>query len=120
MIQPIPGLPDHVLAFSASGKVTGTDYQQVIVPAVEKALAQSRKVRFLYYLGADFTGFEAAAAWADTKIGLEHPAAWERIALVTDVEWLRVAAQAFGFVMPGHVRVFANAELDAAKRWISE
>ena len=45
-------------------------------------------------------------------------AAWERIALVTDVEWIRVAVKAFGFAMPGEVRVFADVELGAAKAWL--
>lgn len=120
MIQPIPGLPDHILAFSAVGKVTGSDYQEVIVPAVERELARGRKVRLLYHLGEQFEGFEAAAAWADTKIGLEHPAAWERVALVTDVDWLRIATRVFGFAMPGEVRVFGNADLAVAKQWIAE
>ncbi|MEJ6701961.1 MAG: hypothetical protein QNL01_13480 [Akkermansiaceae bacterium] len=37
MIEPIPQLPDHTLGFTASGKVTGSDYEQHIIPAVEAA-----------------------------------------------------------------------------------
>ena len=58
--------------------------------------------------------------WADAKVGLEHPSAWERIALVTDIDWLRSATHIFGFVMPGEVRVFTNAELPEAKKWVAE
>jgi hypothetical protein len=46
-------------------------------------------------------------------------AAWERIAVVTDVDWIRMATKAFGFAMPGEVRVFSNAELGAARDWLS-
>lgn len=118
MIERLSGLPDHVIGFSAHGQVTAQDYAQHVVPAVEEALAGHDKVRLLYQLGEDFDGFDAGALWEDTKVGLGHLAAWERIALVTDVGWLRSAAKAMGFMMPGEVRVFANAELGSARNWL--
>jgi SpoIIAA-like len=120
MIRTIPDLPDHVLGFTASGKVTAADYESVIVPAVEHELKARRRVRLLYHLGADFAGFDMGALWADAKIGLHHPAAWERVALVSDVDWLRSATKVLGFAMPGRVRVFANSELAEATRWVAE
>jgi hypothetical protein len=118
MIERLTGLPDNVIGFSAHGKVTAADYEQHIVPAVEEALMAHDKVRLLYQLGEDFDGFNAGALWEDAKVGLSHFAAWERIALVTDVDWLRGAAKAMGFMMPGEVRVFTNAELDTARNWL--
>jgi hypothetical protein len=38
-----------------------------------------------------------------------------RIAIVTDTGWIRAAVNAFGILVPEHVRVFDDAELDAAK-----
>jgi hypothetical protein len=119
MIEMLTGLPDHVIGFSAHGKVTAEDYEQHIVPAVEEVLQKHGKVRLLYHLGEDFDGFEAGALWEDTKVGMSHFAAWERIAMVTDVDWLRTATKAFGFAMPGEVRIFPNAELEAARDWLS-
>ena len=58
--------------------------------------------------------------WEDTKVGLSHFASWERIAIVTDIEWLRVTMKEFGFVMPGEVRIFGNSELAEATKWLSE
>ena len=119
MIEMLTGLPDNVIGFSAHGKVTSDDYEAHIVPAVEAALQQHDKVRLLYQLGDDFDGFEAGALWEDAKVGLTHLAAWERIAMVTDVDWLRSVTKAFGFAMPGEVRVFGNAEIDAARDWLT-
>jgi hypothetical protein len=118
MVERIPDLPDTVLGFRAKGKVTAKDYESVIVPAVEAMLARRDKVRFLYHLGEDFSGFEAAAVWDDAKLGLKHLGGWERLALVSDVDWIRMAATVFGIVIPGHVRVFHNRELTEATRWI--
>lgn len=120
MIDRIPDLPDNVLGFTASGTITGADYENVIVPAVEALFAAQGKVRFLYHLGDAFDGFDAAAAWDDTKLGLRHLSGWERMALVSDVEWIRGAVKVFGVVISGHVRVFHNSELDEAKHWIAE
>ncbi len=119
MIERLTGLPDNVIGFSAHGHVTAADYEQHVVPAVEEVLVAHDKIRLLYQLGEDFEGFDVGALWEDTKVGLGHLAAWERIALVTDVDWLRTAAKAMGFMMPGEVRVFPNAELDAARDWLA-
>ncbi|MBT0653436.1 STAS/SEC14 domain-containing protein [Geomobilimonas luticola] len=118
MLERIQGLPDNVLGFEAKGEVTGADYESVLIPAVEKMLAQRKNIRFLYHLGNEFTGFNAKAMWDDAKVGLQHLSAWERVAVVTDVEWIRVAMKAFGFVMPGKLRAFGNDELVEARRWL--
>ncbi len=120
MIERIPGLPKNVLGFTARGTVTADDYESVLIPAVESVLARQDKVRFLYHIGKDCSGFEAGAMWDDAKIGLRHLARWERVAVVTDTEWIRAAVKVFGILMPGHVHVFHDGELEQATRWVSE
>ncbi len=120
MVEPIPNLPDNVLGFTAKGTVTANDYDSVIIPAVEEMFSTQGKVRFLYHLGESFEGFEAGAMWDDTKLGLKHITGWEKMALVSDVTWLRGALKIFGLAIPGHVRVFHNNELAEAKQWVSE
>jgi hypothetical protein len=120
MVENIPGLPDSVLGFSARGTVTARDYEAVIIPAVEARFARQQKVRFLYHLGPEFTGFEVAAMWDDAKLGLKHFSGWEKMAVVSDVAWVRAAIEAFGLALPGRVRVFHESELAEAKRWVAE
>ena len=120
MLERIQGLPENVLGFKAKGEVTGADYESVLIPAVEELLARQKSIRFLYHLGEEFMGFDAKAMWDDARVGLQHLTAWERVAVVSDVGWLRAAVKAFGFVMPGHVKVFGNSELEVARRWLSE
>ncbi|HKK14495.1 MAG TPA: STAS/SEC14 domain-containing protein, partial [Gammaproteobacteria bacterium] len=91
MLEPIPDLPEGVLGFTAKGTVTADDYESTMIPAVEAAIARAGKIRFLYHLGEDFSGFEAGAMWDDARLGLKHLSAWERIAVVTDVDWIRAA-----------------------------
>ena len=120
MIKQIPDLPDNVLGFSAEGTVTAHDYESTIIPAVDALFSRYGKIRFLYHLGENFSGFDAGAIWDDAKIGMKHLAGWEKIALISDVEWIRAAVKLFGIAIPGQVRVFGNHELAEAIRWIGE
>lgn len=120
MIEQMPNLPENVLGFIAKGTVSAEDYESVIIPAVEAAFSRHDKIRFLYHLGEDFSGFEAAAMWDDTKLGLKHLRGWERIAVVSDIEWILTTIKMFGVIIPGHVRVFHNSDLAEAMRWIAE
>jgi hypothetical protein len=120
MIEQISDLPRNVLGFTAKGTVTADDYESVMIPAVEELIAREGKARFLYHLGEGFSGFEAAAIWDDAKLGMSHLTVWERMALVSDVEWIRGAVKIFAFAIPGHVRVFRNDQLAEAKQWVSE
>jgi len=120
MLKPIPNLPENALGFSAHGTVTGADYENLLIPAVEEKLAKFPKIRFLYHIGEDFIGYDAAAMWDDTKVGFKHLRAWERCAIVTDVEWIRIAVKVFGFIFPGDFRLFHNYEFQTGFDWISE
>jgi len=119
MIEILEGFPEDVVAFVAKGRVTKSDYDDVLVPKVEEALARREKLRCYYELGAEFSGIDAGAVWEDFKIGIEHLTRWERVAVVTDVEWIRLAANLFRFLFPGEVRVFAAGEAAEARRWIA-
>ncbi|MEO8281740.1 MAG: STAS/SEC14 domain-containing protein [Ideonella sp.] len=118
MIELIPDLPDNVVGIGASGQVSADDYETVLVPAVESRLERNDKLRLLYRLGPDFKGFTTAAMWDDLKLGAAHWKAWERIAVVTDVEWIGNTARAFGFAMPCPVRIFPLSAIAQATDWL--
>ena len=120
MLKVIEDLPDHVVGIRASGQVTAEDYQNVLVPEIEKRLSRHWRLRLLYVFGRDFEDFSAAAAWEDAKVGMRHFTHFERIAVVSDVEWLRRMVKVFGVLLPGEVRVFENSGLKEATAWISE
>ncbi len=119
MIELMPNLPDQVVGFSASGQVTASDYETMLIPAIAARLKKHGTVRILYHLGPAFTGFTAGAMWDDAKVGIMHLKAWEKIAVVTDVEWMAKAASLFSFVIPCPVKVFPNSQLAAAEAWIA-
>lgn len=119
MIETLAGFPDSVVAMSAKGRVTRKDYEEVLIPKVNEAFGRRSKVRCYYELGAAFSGVDAAAAWEDFKLGIEHLRGWERVAVVTDIDWIRRAMNAFRFLFPGEIRVFETRQGEEARRWIT-
>jgi hypothetical protein len=118
MLEPITDLPENVLGFVARGTLTGSDYEQVLMPAVDKALASHDKIRLLYVLGDEFSGLTGGAVWDDTRVGFGHITRWEKIAVVTNKDWVRHAVDLFGYLIPGEVKGFQTAELSEARAWI--
>ena len=119
MIETIPNLPDGVLGLSAMGTVTADDYESTLIPAVQAATSGDTKARILFLLGDQFEGYAAEAAMDDARMGLHHWNDFEKIALVTDHTAYRALIKGFGFLMPGEVKLFAVADLEAAKEWVS-
>lgn len=119
MLELMPNLPDRVIGIVASGEVSADDYESVFIPAIEAALGKHDAVRIVYQIGPAFTGFSAGAAWEDMKLGIAHLRAWERVAVVTDVEWISAAMRLFAFAIPCPLRRFSNDELPQALRWIA-
>lgn len=118
MIETIEGLPEGVVGFEAVGEVSAEDYANVLIPAVEAALKEGGGIRFLYVLGERFEGMSPGAMWEDTKLGFEHLRAWERMAVVTDAEWIGHMIRALGWTIPAEVRVFPVTERAAAEAWV--
>lgn len=119
MIDIISGTPDNLIIAVAHGKVTGRDYEEAFFPAIETKLKMHEKVRLLYQLGRDITGFTVEAMWDDAKLILKHLRAFEAIAIVTDTLWITDAAKVFSNFLRCPVRVFVNEEVERAKEWVA-
>lgn len=118
MIELIPDLPANVVGAVAKGKVTHEDYDHVLIPEVESKFRLRRKVRLLYFLGPEFEEFTAGAIVDDATVALKHFGDWEKVAIVTDVSWLRSASKAVAFLIPCPVRIYPNSELGIALDWV--
>jgi len=118
MIEKHDDFTGNIVYFVASGVVTSEDYENILIPEVDKMLQENKKIRMLYQLDENFESFTTGAMWDDTQVGLKHFASWEKIAVVTDVVWIRGTLNVFAFAIPTVVKLFTNDELDQAKEWI--
>ncbi|HEY7397091.1 MAG TPA: STAS/SEC14 domain-containing protein [Gaiellaceae bacterium] len=120
MVEPIDGMARGTLGFRLSGRITRDEYFQILDP-IKAQLERGEKVSFLIDAGEDFHGLDVGALWEDVKVagsvGLKYRESWERLAVVTDKDWMRHGIAAFGWVIPGEIRVFEPGELEAAKAW---
>jgi hypothetical protein len=114
----IDGLPSDVVGIDARGLITAQDYDNFLSPLIQTKLEKHDKLNFLFVAGNYFDGYSGGALWDDAKFGLMHMRSFSKVALVTDVKWLRHGAKLFSPLIPADVMVFGLEELDDAKEWI--
>lgn len=117
MIEVIDDLAGPFVGLRVHGTVTAADYEDVAAPEITAALARHDRLRVLYVLADDFDGYTLGAVWDDARLGGRGRHAWERVAVVTDTDWVRGAVRAFGWMIPGEVRVFR--EEPPAREWLT-
>jgi hypothetical protein len=123
MVELIDDMPPGTLGFRVSGRLTRQGYAEVLIPPLRQAVEAGERLRVLYAIGPELH-MEPAAVWEDIKVDLElgirHRDAWERIAVLTDLEWLWRSFQLFSWMVPGEMRLFRESELEQAKSWLAE
>ncbi len=115
MMEIIDGLPRNVVGIAVKGRVTMQDCHDVLTPAVERSLRRHDKIRLYYELASRFPG----AAWDDLDLGIDPAARCERIAIVTDIGWVRLTVKAIRFLIPGEIRVFPTEQAPEGRAWIT-
>ena len=108
-------VPPGVVGFEVSGRLEASDYRDTLLPALREAAAGG-EIRVVIVMPA-FEGFTPGAFWQDMKMGVDLWRAWKRMALVTDVEWMKRGTEWFGWMTPGEVKQFPLAERAAAIAW---
>ncbi|MCW3047842.1 MAG: hypothetical protein JWO74_2126 [Solirubrobacterales bacterium] len=123
MVEVILDMPPGTLGFRITGRLTRQDYVDVLVPPLRKAVEAGERLRVLYAIGPGLH-MEPAALWEDLKVdvelGIRHRDAWERVAVVTDLDWLWRAFELFSWMVPGEMRLFRESEFEQAKDWLAE
>ncbi|MBV9356899.1 MAG: STAS/SEC14 domain-containing protein [Chloroflexi bacterium] len=117
MITQLHDMPAGVIGFETHGMIEAEDYRDVVLPALVRA-AEAGDVRFLIVI-PDFRGMSGGALWEDLKVGVQHLRAWKRVALVTDIEWMRHMTALFGWMTPGETKIFGLAQRAEAIRWVA-
>jgi hypothetical protein len=119
MLKQMADIPPGTVGFDAIGEVDDDDFEKTLEPVLRRIIAEGRKVRLLYLLGVRFREYEGDALKEEMKFAIHHPSAYERVAVVSDEEWLRPALRLLSVLVPGQLRGFRVAELAAAKSWVA-
>ncbi len=112
-IQLLEGSDSKVLAIRVSGKPVKDDYAD-FASAFERPVRRHGRLRVPFDMSG-FHGWDAGAAWEDTKFAINHFADIERIAMVGEKRWQHGLATCCMPFTEETVRYFDHA--DAAKAW---
>lgn len=120
MIEVIPGFPPNVAAFSATGKITGQDYDEIINPLVKKIYYECGKINFLLVIKTSLENYSLEAWLKDAILGFVYFTEWKKIGIVSDKRSIKNFTNIFGKLVPGCAKGFMMADLDIAKEWITK
>ena len=118
MLRRMTDMPPGTIGFEAIGEVEDDDWEETVEPVLRQEIAAGRKVRLLYQLGADARDVEGDAMAADAGFRARHATSFDRVAVVSDEDWLRPAVRALSFMLPGSAKAFHVRDLQAAKAWL--
>ena len=106
---------DNVLWVKVSGKLTKEEYAE-LVPAWEEMIERHGRLRLLFQMEPEFTGWEPLAAWDDAKFSVSHRNDIEKVALVGAKKWNEIVAKVGKLLVNSEVKFFEEA--DAALDWV--
>ena len=120
MLRRITEMPTGTIGFEAIGEVDDDDWEHEVEPLLRREIAGGGKVRLLYLLGPESRGVEGDAMQADASFRARHATSFDRVAVVSDEDWMRPALGALSFLVPGKAKGFPVSELANAKAWLAE
>lgn len=119
MLRRMTDMPNGTIGFEAVGEVEDDDWEETVEPVLRQEIAEGRDVRLLYLIGAGAREVEGDAMSADTGFRMRHATSYERVAVVSDEDWMRPALRALSFLLPGKARGFRVRDLADAKDWLA-
>jgi hypothetical protein len=119
MIEVLSDMPQGVTGIRVSGRVSGDDLRTF--KPIMADMMNAAEIRIVEVIASDYGGFGPGGLVEDLKMGLgalvQHHAAFKRIAVVSDKEWVAHALHALAWMVPGEIASFGLDELDRAKEW---
>ena len=119
MLRRMTDMPVGTIGFEVVGEVEDDDWEDSVEPVLRAEIAAGRKLRLLYLMGVDAREVEGDAVKADTGFRARHAASFERVAVVSDEDWMRPALRALSFLLPGKAKGFPVRDLADAKAWLA-
>lgn len=120
MIEIMNDLPENVVGFHATGKVTKDDYEKVLMPAVDAQSKMFTKINFLLWVDTDVSNYTFGAWVDDALVGVKHFTHWHKVAIVSHYDVIKKITNVLGHLVPGTYKGFQNSQIEAAKTWVAE
>jgi hypothetical protein len=119
MLRRMTDMPVGTIGFEAVGDVEDDEWEDTVEPILRQVIAEGQKVRLLYALGPRTREVEGDAMKADTAFRARHASSFEKVAVVSDEDWMRPALSALSFMLPGKAKGFRVRDIEDAKTWLA-
>ena len=120
MIEIMSETEDNILVVKATKTLTSQDYEDVFIPQLKLQIDKFGKIRVLIYLDDNFIGWELGAAWDDAVFGVQHRYDFEKVAVVSDKNWVEWATKIAAYFMDGQVATYSLVEFKEAVIWLRQ
>ena len=120
MIEIMSESENNLLVIKAIDKLTVQDYEEVLIPRLEKILEEFDKIKGVVYISEGFRGWELGAAWDDAKFGMRHRKDFEKIAIIGGAKWIEWTTKIGSYLISGEVKVYKQDEFNSAIEWVRE
>ena len=119
MLRRMTDMPAGTIGFEAVGEVEDDDWEQTVEPVLRREIAEGRHIRLLYLLGPQSPRGRGRRDAAGAGFRARHATSFERVAVVSDEDWMRPALRVLSVLVPGRARGFRVSELAEAKAWVA-
>lgn len=120
MIYQIIDLPRNIVGFNAAWEVTPKDFEEVVIPCVEKHVEKNGHLNYLLVMNPSIHNFSCVSWLSDILKKIRYTCKWNRAAIVTDSKTLKYFTNLVTFFMVGEFMVFPHHQLKEAIHWVSE
>jgi hypothetical protein len=110
---------DNAVRMKAAGKLTASDYEQVVIPTVESVLEKNEKVNVQIEFSGDYEGTEIGAMWQDDKFGWKHRKEFGKVSVVGAPKWMEWGAKVGGKLTSADLKTFPGEQADDAWDWVT-
>jgi hypothetical protein len=118
MLERIDNMPEGTVGLAARGAVTAADCERTLLPLVAGRPGPDERTGMLLLFGPEFDDFMADAL-GNAQFAFNRWRDFGRLAIVSDVPWLRKTVRLLAPFMRGDVRLFHDYEVEQAKTWIA-
>ncbi len=118
MLELLPQSTDQAIALLAKGRLTDTDYQQVMIPRLRELIAKQGKARMMLVMDPGFRGWEAKAAWDGARFGFKHRKDFAKLAMVGPPKWVKWAVEVEDQFVSCEVQTFGAKQEQEAWEWV--
>jgi len=120
MVELLNDFPPYVAAYKATGHVNKEEYEHVVMARINEVAAHYGKINFLVLMETEVWDYSFGSLVDYVKMTFEHFKQWNRLAVVSNEQWVNKVYDVLGGLVYGEVKSFKIYQYEEARQWISQ